>query len=154
MSLWSVSLGCMSWRQIQTWVEKTQIPLVTLCVYCPRWPRQVAYDNDLRSIINLRSYDTLSTLTRYLPLKALVLPSILIRPLSLCTQAFQLGILMRLCHPPDGSTSPKYKLLCFITAKINCKEKNALAFNQDRCCHLVLCLRLIPFHYFCIYFPF
>jgi hypothetical protein len=20
---------------------------------------------------------------------------------------------MRLCHPPDGSTSPKYKLLCF-----------------------------------------
>jgi hypothetical protein len=26
-------------------------------------------------------------------------------------------MLMRLCHPPDGSTSPKYKLLCFITAK-------------------------------------
>ncbi len=24
---------------------------------------------------------------------------------------------------------------------------NALAFNQDRCCHLVLCLRLIPFHW-------
>jgi hypothetical protein len=23
---------------------------------------------------------------------------------------------------------------------------NALAFNQDRCCHLVLCLWLIPFH--------
>jgi hypothetical protein len=22
---------------------------------------------------------------------------------------------MRLCHPPDGSTSPKCKLLCFIT---------------------------------------
>jgi len=43
--------------------------------------------------------------------------------------------LMRLCHPPDGSTSPKYRLLCFI------------AFNRDRCCHLVLCLRLIPFHY-------
>jgi hypothetical protein len=35
--------------------------------------------------------------------------------------------LMRLCHPPDGSTSPKYKLLCFITTKIFCKEKNALA---------------------------
>ena len=50
---------------------------------------------------------------------------------------------MRLCHPPDGSTSPKYKLLCFMTTK---KEKNALAFNRDRCCHLVLCLRLIPFH--------
>jgi hypothetical protein len=24
---------------------------------------------------------------------------------------------MRLCHPPDGSTSPKYKFLCFITTK-------------------------------------
>ncbi len=24
---------------------------------------------------------------------------------------------MRLCHPPDGSTSPEYKLLCFITTK-------------------------------------
>jgi hypothetical protein len=24
---------------------------------------------------------------------------------------------MRLCHPPDGSTSPNYKLLCFITTK-------------------------------------
>ncbi len=54
---------------------------------------------------------------------------------------------MRLCHPPDGSTSPKYKLLCFITTKKFCKEKNALAFNQDRCCHLALCLRLIPFHW-------
>ncbi len=55
---------------------------------------------------------------------------------------------MRLCHPPDGSTSPQYKLLCFITATKICKEKNALAFNQDRCCHLVLCFcfRLIPFH--------
>ncbi len=53
---------------------------------------------------------------------------------------------MRLCHPPDGSTSPKYKLLRFITSNFFCKEKNALAFNQDRCCYLVLCLRLIPFH--------
>ncbi len=54
---------------------------------------------------------------------------------------------MRLCHPPDGSTSPKYKLLCLIITKKICKEKNALAFNRDRCCHLVLCLQLIPFHY-------
>ncbi len=53
---------------------------------------------------------------------------------------------MRLCHPPDGSPSPKYKLLCFRTTKKICKEKNALAFNWDRLCHLVLCLRLIPFH--------
>jgi hypothetical protein len=60
---------------------------------------------------------------------------------------------MRLCHPPDGSTSPKYKLLCFITAKKFCKEKNALALNRDRCCHLVLCLWLIPFHccYVCVF---
>jgi hypothetical protein len=56
------------------------------------------------------------------------------------------GVAMRLCHPPDGSTSPKYKLLCFILTKKICKEKIALAFNRDRCCHLVLCLRLIPFH--------
>jgi hypothetical protein len=54
---------------------------------------------------------------------------------------------MRLCHPPDGSTCPKYKLLCFITTKKILHKKNALAFNRDRCCHLVLCLRLIPFHY-------
>ena len=41
---------------------------------------------------------------------------------------------MRLCHPPDGRTSPKYKLLCFITTTNFCIEKNALAFNRDRCC--------------------
>jgi hypothetical protein len=27
------------------------------------------------------------------------------------------GRTMRLCQPPDVSTSPKYKLLCFITTK-------------------------------------
>jgi hypothetical protein len=68
---------------------------------------------------------------------------ILKRVLSLMKMSFT----MRLCHPPDGSTSPKYKLLYFITTKIFCKEKNTLAFNRDRCCHLVLCLQLIPFHY-------
>jgi hypothetical protein len=57
---------------------------------------------------------------------------------------------MRLCQPPDGSTNPKYKLLCFITTKKICKEKNALAFNRDRCCHLVLCLQSIPFHCTCL----
>jgi hypothetical protein len=36
--------------------------------------------------------------------------------------------------------------------------QNALAFNRDACCHLVLCLRLLPFHgkktlaYFCQFF--
>ncbi len=49
-------------------------------------------------------------------------------------------------HSPDGITNPKEKLLRFITTKFFCKEKNALAFNRDRCCHLALCLWLIPFH--------
>ncbi len=67
-------------------------------------------------------------------------------PLHLNIYYFRFFSPMRLCHPPDGSTSLKYKLPCFITTKKICKEKNALAFNWDRCCHLVLCLRLIPFH--------
>jgi hypothetical protein len=29
----------------------------------------------------------------------------------------QMILTMRLCHPPDGSTSPKYKLLFFIATK-------------------------------------
>jgi hypothetical protein len=41
-------------------------------------------------------------------------------------------------HPLDGVTSPKYKLLCFLTTELFCKEKNALAFNRDRCCLLAL----------------
>ncbi len=27
------------------------------------------------------------------------------------------------------------------------QRKNALAFNQDTCCHLALCFLLLPFHY-------
>jgi hypothetical protein len=46
-------------------------------------------------------------------------------------------------HPLDGVTNPEYKLLCFIQLTIFCKEKKALAFIQDRCCHLALCLQLI-----------
>jgi len=73
------------------------------------------------------------------------------RKLQSCqTVLYLLICLMRLCQPPDGSTGPKYKLLCFITTNFFCKEKTALAFNRDRCCHLVLCLRLIPFHYLII----
>jgi len=49
-------------------------------------------------------------------------------------------------HSPDGITNPKYKLQCFITTQFFCKEKNALVFNRDRCCHLALCLQLTPFH--------
>ncbi len=51
-----------------------------------------------------------------------------------------------LYHPLDGVGNPKYKLLHFLTTKLFCKEKKALAFNRDRCCHLALCLRLIHFH--------
>jgi hypothetical protein len=51
-----------------------------------------------------------------------------------------------LYHPLDGATKPKYKLLCLLTTKKIGKEKKALAFNWNRCCHLVLCLQLIPFH--------
>jgi hypothetical protein len=43
-----------------------------------------------------------------------------------------------LYHPPDGINNPKYKLLHFLTT-IFCKELKAVAFNWDRCCHLVLC---------------
>ncbi len=47
---------------------------------------------------------------------------------------------MGLYHPLDGITNSKYKLLHFLTTKIKfCKEKKALAFNQDRCEHLALC---------------
>ncbi len=51
-----------------------------------------------------------------------------------------------LYHPLHGIINPKYKFLCFLTTNIF-NEKKALAFNQDRCCHLVLCLQLILFHF-------
>ncbi len=53
--------------------------------------------------------------------------------------------LIGLHHPLDGVTNPENKL-CFIQLAIFCKEKKALAFNRDSCCHLALCLRLILFH--------
>ncbi len=58
-----------------------------------------------------------------------------------------------LCHPPDGSTSPKYKLLCFKHHNLFYQIQNALAFNRDICCHLALCLQLLPFHYIVIHNP-
>ncbi len=55
--------------------------------------------------------------------------------------------LIEVHHPLDGVTNREYKLLHFIQlTKFFCKGKKALAFNQDRCCHLTLCLRLILFH--------
>jgi hypothetical protein len=51
-------------------------------------------------------------------------------------------------QPLDGVTNPKYKLKCFLTTNIFFfKEKKALAFNRDRCCHLAFCLQLILFHW-------
>jgi hypothetical protein len=40
-------------------------------------------------------------------------PLLISRLWQLKTVAFLHWCLMRLCHPPDGSTSPKYKLLHF-----------------------------------------
>jgi hypothetical protein len=57
-------------------------------------------------------------------------------------------MLMRLYHPLDGIANANNKLLRFLANKFfGGKEKRALTFNRDRCCHLALCLRLILFHY-------
>jgi hypothetical protein len=53
---------------------------------------------------------------------------------------------MGLYHPSDGVTNPKYKFFRFLGTKFFCQERNELAFNRDRCCHLVLCLQLIIFY--------
>ncbi len=50
---------------------------------------------------------------------------------------------MVLFHPLDGDTNLKYKMLRFLTPNKKISKKKALAFNQDRCCHLSLCLWLI-----------
>jgi hypothetical protein len=54
---------------------------------------------------------------------------------------------MGLYHPLDGVTNLKYKLLYFLTPNKKISKRKALAFNWDRCCHLVICLWLILFHY-------
>jgi hypothetical protein len=55
-------------------------------------------------------------------------------------------IRIRFYHPLDGVTDPKYKLLHFLKTEFFLQREKALAFNQDICCHLALCLRLILFH--------
>jgi hypothetical protein len=53
-----------------------------------------------------------------------------------------------LYRPLDGITNHKYKLMHFLTAKyVFCNDKKTLAFNRDKCCHLLLCLQLILFHW-------
>jgi hypothetical protein len=54
--------------------------------------------------------------------------------------------LIRLCHPPDGSTNPKYKRVRINTLYVFIQEQNTPAFNWDMCCHLLLYLRLIIIH--------
>ncbi len=51
---------------------------------------------------------------------------------------------MRLCHPPVAVPS----ISCCVLNHHNLfyQIQNALAFNQDMCCHLALCLWLLPFH--------
>jgi hypothetical protein len=51
-----------------------------------------------------------------------------------------------LYHALGGITNPKYKLSHFLATKQIYKEL-VLAFNRDRCCHLVLCLWLILFQW-------
>ncbi len=57
-------------------------------------------------------------------------------------KAFKIG----LYHPLNGDTNLKYKLLCFLILNKKISKRKALAFYRDRCCHLVLCLRMILFH--------
>jgi hypothetical protein len=54
---------------------------------------------------------------------------------------------MGLYRPLDGITNLKYKLLYFVTPNKKISKRKALAFNQDRCCHLPICLWLILFYY-------
>jgi hypothetical protein len=63
------------------------------------------------------------------------------------SQIMQIVMAIGLYHPLDGITNPKYKLFYFLTTNVFCKEKKALILNLDRCCHLVLCLLLILFHF-------
>jgi hypothetical protein len=49
-------------------------------------------------------------------------------------------------HPLNGITNPKYKLLRFLTTNFF-KEKKALFFNWDGCCHVALRSWLIIFHW-------
>jgi hypothetical protein len=65
--------------------------------------------------------------------------------LSECHYECRVIFVIGLYCPPDGITNPKYKSFHFLTTKLFCKEKKALAFNWDRCCHRVLCLQLILF---------
>jgi len=51
-----------------------------------------------------------------------------------------------LYQPLGGITDHKYELLHFLTTKYFYKDKKALAFNWDKCCHLVIFLQLIHFH--------
>ncbi len=53
---------------------------------------------------------------------------------------------MFIIQATDVDTNPKYELLQFLTTIFFCKEKKALAFNKDMCCHLALCLQLILVH--------
>jgi hypothetical protein len=55
---------------------------------------------------------------------------------------------IRLYRTLECVTNPKYKFLHFLITIIFYKDKRALAFNQDSCCHLALCLWLILFHYY------
>jgi hypothetical protein len=55
---------------------------------------------------------------------------------------------MGLYDPLDSVTNLRCKLFYFSTIiKKYFSKRKALAFNRDRCCYLVNCLRLILFHF-------
>jgi hypothetical protein len=57
-------------------------------------------------------------------------------------------MLFLVCNTPDGITS--ISSCIFNHHNLFYQIQNALAFNRDTCCHLALCLQLLPFHWTCL----
>jgi hypothetical protein len=90
----------------------------------------VILNNSGESVSTLFIFFTISLLSKYITSVFSNSPTYKICPINL--------LIIRLHHPQDGVTNPEYKLLRFIQLTIFYKEKKALAFNQDRCCHLFM----------------
>ncbi len=61
-------------------------------------------------------------------------------------QGHQVKLGQRIVHP---MAVPVLSISCCVSNHRNLfyQIQNALAFNRDMCCHLALCLRLLPFHW-------
>jgi len=62
-----------------------------------------------------------------------------------CDQGLNYKNFVSAINRAPSPNDPKCKLLRSLKNKF-CKKKKVLAFNQDRCCHLALCLQLILLH--------